>query len=165
MSAVEIRKVASKKDLQAFIELHYELYKGNPYDAPNLYSDEVHTLSKDKNAAFEFCEAEYFLAYKDGKLVGRVAAIVNHRYNEQWERPAVRFGWLDLIDDIEVLRALLGAVEDYGRSKGMKEIIGPLGFTDMDPEGMLTYGFDQLGTMATSYNYEYYLAVAADLGH
>ena len=156
MSAVEIRKVTSKKDLQAFIELHYELYKDNPYDAPNLYSDELHTFSKDKNAAFEFCEAEYFLAYKDGKLVGRVAAIVNHRYNEQWERPVVRFGWLDLIDDIEVLRALLGAVEDYGRSKGLKEIIGPLGFTDMDPEGMLTYGFDQLGTMATSYNYEYY---------
>ena len=156
MSSVEIRRVADKKDLKAFIEFHYELYEGNPYDAPNLYSDEVHTFSKDKNSAFEFCEAEYFLAYKDGKLVGRVAAIINHRYNEQWERPAVRFGWLDLIDDIEVLRALLGAVEDYGRSKGMKEIIGPLGFTDMDPEGMLTYGFDQLGTMATSYNYEYY---------
>ena len=156
MSSVEIRRVADKKDLKAFIEFHYELYEGNPYDAPNLYSDEVHTFSKDKNSAFEFCEAEYFLAYKDGKLVGRVAAIINHRYNKQWERPAVRFGWLDLIDDIEVLRALLGAVEDYGRSKGMKEIIGPLGFTDMDPEGMLTYGFDQLGTMATSYNYEYY---------
>jgi hypothetical protein len=156
MSSVEIRRVADKKDLKAFIELHYELYEGNPYDAPNLYSDEVHTFSKDKNSAFEFCEAEYFLAYKDGKLVGRVAAIINHRYNKQWERAAVRFGWLDLIDDIEVLRALLGAVEDYGRSKGMKEIIGPLGFTDMDPEGMLTYGFDQLGTMATIYNYEYY---------
>ncbi len=156
MSSVEIKKVTDKKALKAFIEFHYELYKGNPYDAPNLYSDEVHTLSKDKNAAFEFCEAEYFLAYKDGRLVGRVAAIINHRYNNQWERPAVRFGWLDLIDDAEVLRALLDAVENYGREKGMKEIIGPLGFTDMDPEGMLTYGFDQLGTMATSYNYEYY---------
>lgn len=156
MSSVIIKKVTDKKSLKAFIELHYDLYEGNPYDAPNLYSDEVHTLSKDKNSAFEFCEAEYFLAYKDDKLVGRVAAIINHRYNKQWERLAVRFGWLDLINDVEVLRALLGAVEDYGRSKGMKEIIGPLGFTDMDPEGMLTYGFDQLGTMATSYNYEYY---------
>ena len=150
MSSVEIRKVTDKKGLKTFIEFHYELYKGNQYDAPNLYSDEVHTLSKDKNAAFEFCEGEYFLAYKDNRLVGRVAAI------KQWERPAVRFGWLDLIDDAEVLRALLNAVENYGREKGMKEIIGPLGFTDMDPEGMLTYGFDQLGTMATGYNYEYY---------
>ena len=156
MSSVEIRKVTDKKGLKAFIELHYELYKGSPYDAPNLYSDELNTLSKDKNAAFEFCEAEYYLAYKDGRLVGRVAAIVNHRYNDQWQRPAVRFGWLDLIDDIEVLRALLKAVEDFGRSKGMKEIIGPLGFTDMDPEGMLIRGFEELGTMATIYNHPYY---------
>ena len=156
MASVEIKRVTDKKGLKAFIELHYELYKGNEYDAPNLYSDELRTLSKETNAAFEFCEAEYFLAYKDGRLVGRVAAIVNHRYNEQWQRKAVRFGWIDLIDDLEVMQALLGAVEDYGRQKGMTEIIGPLGFTDMDPEGMLIHGFDQLGTMATIYNYEYY---------
>lgn len=132
------------------------MYRGNEYDAPNLHSDEVNTLSKDKNSAFEFCEAEYFLAYRDGKVVGRVAAIINRRYNEQWQRPVVRFGWIDFIDDIEVSRALLKAVEDYGREKGMKEIIGPLGFTDMDPEGMLISGFDQLNTMATLYNLEYY---------
>ena len=156
MASVEIKKVTNKKDLKAFIELHYELYKGNEYDAPNLYSDELHTLSKETNAAFEFCEAEYYLAYKDGKLVGRVAAIINHRYNDQWQRKAVRFGWIDLINDADVMRALLGAVENYGREKGMTEIIGPLGFTDMDPEGMLIRGFDQLGTMATIYNYEYY---------
>ncbi len=156
MASVDIKKVETKKDLKAFIELHYELYKGNKFDAPNLYSDELHTLSKDQNAAFEFCEAEYYMAYRDGRLVGRVAAIINHRYNEQWQRKAVRFGWIDLVDDAEVMRALLGAVEDYGRQKGMTEIIGPLGFTDMDPEGMLIRGFDQLGTMATIYNYEYY---------
>ena len=156
MASVDIKKVETKKDLKAFIELHYELYKGNKFDAPNLYSDELHTLSKDQNAAFEFCEAEYYMAYRDGRLVGRVAAIINHRYNEQWQRKAVRFGWIDLVDDAEVMRALLGAVEDYGRRKGMTEIIGPLGFTDMDPEGMLIRGFDQLGTMATIYNYEYY---------
>ena len=154
--AVEIRRVTDRKGLDAFIDFHYDLYEGNPYDAPNLYSDEINTLSKDKNPAFEFCEAEYFLAYKDDCLVGRVAAIVNHRYNDQWQRPAVRFGWLDLIDDAEVLRALLAAVEDYGRQKGMKEVIGPLGFTDMDPEGMLISGFEELGTMATIYNYDYY---------
>lgn len=154
--SVEIKKVSSKKDLDDFIQLHYDLYRGNKYDAPNLYSDEIETLSKDKNSAFEFCEAEYFLAYKDGKLVGRVAGIINRRYNEQWNRPCVRFGWIDFIDDKEVSAALLKAVEDWGREKGMKEIIGPLGFTDMDPEGMLTKGFEELGTMATIYNYPYY---------
>ena len=156
MASIEIRRVTDKQGLEAFIQLHYDLYKGNQYDAPNLYSDEKNTLSRDKNPAFEFCDAEYFLAYKDGKLVGRVAAIINHRYNKQWNRPAVRFGWFDFIDDVEVSRALLKAVEDYGREHGMNEIIGPLGFTDMDPEGMLTKGFEELGTMATLYNYEYY---------
>ncbi len=154
--AIEIKKVVSRKELDQFIQLHYDLYKNCPYDAPNLYSDEVRTLSKDKNAAFHFCDADYFLAYKDGQVVGRVAAIINRRYNEQWQRPCVRFGWLDLIDDEEVLRALLTTVENYGREHGMKEIIGPLGFTDMDPEGMLTKGFEELGTMATGYNHAYY---------
>lgn len=156
MSSIVIKRVESKKDLKSFIEFHYDLYKDNEYDVPNLYSDDVNTLSKDKNAAFEFCEAEYYLAYKDGKVAGRVAAIINHRANEKWERKSVRFGWIDFIDDMDVSRALLEAVGEYGRSKGMTEIIGPLGFTDFDPEGMLTWGFDQLGTMATIYNYPYY---------
>ncbi len=155
-SSVEIRKVTDKKSLGTFIDFHYDLYEGNQYDAPNLYSDEMHTLSKDKNAAFEFCEAEYFLAYKEGKVVGRVAAIINHRANEAWNRKSVRFGWIDFIDDINVSTALLGAVADWGRQKGMNEIVGPLGFTDMDPEGMLMQGFDQLGTMSSIYNYPYY---------
>lgn len=156
MAAIEIRKVESRYDLKTFIEFHYDLYKGNAYDVPNLYTDEVNTLRKDKNAAFEFCEAEYFMAFRDGRMVGRVAAIINHRANEKWQRKSVRFGWIDFIDDIEVSAALLKAVEDYGRSKGMTEVVGPLGFTDMDPEGMLTWGFDQLGTMPTIYNYAYY---------
>ena len=156
MSAIEIRKVESRSDLRTFIEFHYDLYEGNEYDAPNLYTDEVNTLRKDKNAAFDFCEAEYFIAYKDGKVAGRVAAIINNRANEKWQRKAVRFGWIDFVDDIEVSKALFKAVEDYGRSMGMTEMIGPLGFTDMDPEGMLTNGFDQLGTQATIYNYPYY---------
>ena len=156
MSSIQIKRVETKKDLKQFIEFHYDLYKGNPYDVPNLYSDEVNTLSKNKNAAFDFCEAEYFLALKEGKIVGRVAAIINHKANEKWKKKDVRFGWIDFIDDIEVSRALFEAVEDYGRKKGMNDIVGPLGFTDMDPEGMLTWGFDKLGTMATIYNYEYY---------
>ena len=159
MSKIEIKRVSDKRGLETFIQFHYDLYRGDPYDAPNLHSDEVQTLSpyiKEKNAAFEFCEAQYFLAYRDGELVGRVAGIINRRYNEQWQRLAVRFGWIDFVDDVEVSRALLKAVEDWGRERGMKVIIGPLGFTDMDPEGMLTHGFDQLGTMATLYNYPYY---------
>ena len=156
MSSIQIKRVETKKDLKQFIEFHYDLYKGSPYDVPNLYSDEVNTLSKNKNAAFDFCEAEYFLALKEGKIVGRVAAIINHKANEKWKKKDVRFGWIDFIDDIEVSRALFEAVEDYGRKKGMNDIVGPLGFTDMDPEGMLTWGFDKLGTMATIYNYEYY---------
>lgn len=156
MSAIEIKKVESRRDLCKFIDFHNELYKGNPYHVPNLYFDEMNTFRKDKNAAFDFCEAEYFMAYRDGKVVGRVAAIINHSANKKWERESVRFGWIDFVDDIEVSKALLKAVEDYGKSKGMKDIVGPLGFTDMDPEGMLLYGYDQLGTQATAYNYPYY---------
>lgn len=156
MSAIEIKKVESRRDLCKFIDFHNELYKGNPYHVPNLYFDEMNTFRKDKNAAFDFCEAEYFMAYRDGKVVGRVAAIINHSANKKWERESVRFGWIDFVDDIEVSKALLKAVEDYGKSKGMKEIVGPLGFTDMDPEGMLLYGYDHLGTQATAYNYPYY---------
>ncbi len=156
MATIEIRKVETKKELARFIDVHYDLYKGNKYDAPNLFLDEMNTLSKDRNATFEFCEADYFIAYKDGNAVGRVAAIINNRANERWERKDVRFGWIDFIDDIEVSKALLKTVEDWGRERGMTQIVGPLGFTDMDPEGMLTYGFDQLGTMTTPYNYPYY---------
>ena len=156
MSLIEIKKVENTKDLKTFIDFHYDLYEGNEYDVPNLFSDEMNTLSKDKNAAFEFCEAEYYLAYKDGKLAGRVAAIINHKANSKWGKKSVRFGWIDFIDDREVSKALLDAVEKYGREKGMEDVVGPLGFTDMDPEGMLVWGFDQLGTMPTIYNYAYY---------
>ena len=156
MSLIEIKKVESKKDLKTFIDFHYDLYEGNEYDVPNLFSDEMNTLRQDKNAAFEFCEAEYYLAYKDGKLAGRVAAIINHKANNKWGKKSVRFGWIDFIDDREVSKALLDAVEKYGKEKGMEDVVGPLGFTDMDPEGMLVWGFDQLGTMPTIYNYAYY---------
>lgn len=157
MSTIKIKKVETRKDLERFIDFHYDLYKDNEYDVPTLFSDDLNTLSKDKNAAFEFSEAEYFMAFDGrGRMVGRVAAIINHRANKRWGRKCVRFGWIDFIDDIYVSKALFDAVEKYGKSKGMEEMIGPLGFTDLDPEGMLTMGFDQLGTMATIYNYPYY---------
>ena len=154
--SVEIRKVATKRDLKTFIRFNYELYKDNPYSVPDLYEDMLSTFSKEKNPAFDFCEAEYFLAYRDGKVVGRVAAIINRRANETWGKQAVRFGWIDFIDDFEVSSALIGAVEQWGSERGMEEIEGPLGFTDMDPEGMLIEGFDKLSTIATIYNFPYY---------
>ena len=123
---------------------------------PFLYSDEMATLRSDKNPSFECCEAKYFLAFKDGKVVGRVAAIINRRANERWNCHQVRFGWFDFIDDFEVSTALLKAVEDWGREKGMTEMAGPLGFIDTDREGMLVEGFDQLSTMYINYNYPYY---------
>lgn len=154
--SVVIKKVSTKSDLKKFIRFNYEFYKDNPYAVPDLYMDMVDTFSREKNAAFEFCEADYFLAYRDGKIVGRVAAIINHRANETWQRQVVRFGWIDFVDDAEVSDALIDAVKAWGRERGMKEIEGPLGFTDMDAEGMLIEGFDQLSTMATIYNYPYY---------
>jgi hypothetical protein len=154
--SVVIKKVSTKSDLKKFIRFNYEFYKDNPYSVPDLYSDMVDTLSRDKNAAFEFCEADYFLAYRDGEIVGRVAAIINHRANETWQKKIVRFGWIDFVDDAEVSDALIDTVKAWGRERGMQEIEGPLGFTDMDSEGMLIEGFDQLSTMATIYNYPYY---------
>ena len=154
--AILIKNVSNKKDLKRFIRFNYELYKNNPYSVPDLYDDMVGTFSTEKNAAFEFCEADYFLAYKDDKLVGRVSAIINRRANETWNKKEVRFGWIDFVDDPEVSKALLDTVEAWGKERGMEAIVGPLGFTDMDAEGMLVEGFDQLSTMATIYNYPYY---------
>lgn len=154
--SVQIKEVTRKKDLHTFIRFNYELYKNNPYSVPDLFDDMLNTFNRKKNAAFEFCEAAYFLAYKNNKVVGRVAAIINHRANETWQKKTVRFGWIDFIDDEEVSAALLQTVSDWGKAKGMNEIVGPLGFTDMDAEGMLIEGFDQLSTMATIYNYPYY---------
>ena len=154
--SVTIKKVSSAAELKKFIRFNYELYKENPFSVPDLYDDMLNTFSRDKNAAFEFCEADYFLAYKDGKLVGRIAAILNKRANETWNKKEVRFGWVDFVNDMEVSDALFKAVEAWGKERGMTDMVGPLGFTDFDAEGMLVEGFEQLGTMATIYNFPYY---------
>jgi GNAT superfamily N-acetyltransferase len=153
---VEIREVKSRSELKQFIQFYYDLYRGCDCAVPFLYFDEMATLRSDKNPSFECCEAQYFLAYKDGKIVGRVAAIINRRANERWNCHQVRFGWFDFIDDLEVSTALLKAVEDWGRERGMVEMVGPLGFIDTDREGMLVEGFDQLASMYVNYNYPYY---------
>lgn len=155
MSKISIKKVESKSEMTKFIRFNYELYKDNKYSVPDLYEDMVTTFSK-KNAAMDFCDAVYFLAYKGDKIVGRIAGIINNKANKTWNINAVRFGYIDFIDDIEVSTALLAAVETWGKEHGMTEIQGPLGFTDMDAEGMLIEGFDELSTNATIYNYPYY---------
>lgn len=154
--AVEIKVVETKEDLKKFVLFGNELYKNKPYHIPVLVKDELETLDKDINPAFEFCEAVYYLAYKNGRIVGRIAGIINHRANEAWNQTHARFGFVDFINDNEVVDALFDTVAKWAKSKGMDMLHGPMGFTDMDKEGMLVEGFDRLGTMITIYNYAYY---------
>ena len=154
--AIEIRKIDTKCGLKKFVKWGIDLYKGNECFVPPLVMDDVNTLDPKNNPAFDFCESIYFMAYDNGKPVGRIAGIINNVVNEKTGKKTLRFGWVDFIDDTRVSEALFRAVEVWGRSKGMEEIVGPLGFSDMDPEGMLVEGFDQEGTMATIYNYPYY---------
>lgn len=154
--AIEIRKIDTKCGLKKFVKWGIDLYKDNDCFVPPLVMDDVNTLDPHNNPAFDFCESIYFMAYDNGKPVGRIAGIINNVVNEKTGKKTLRFGWVDFIDDPRVSEALFRAVEVWGRSKGMEEIVGPLGFSDMDPEGMLVEGFDQEGTMATIYNYPYY---------
>ena len=154
--AVQIKTVTTKSELKTFVRFANKMYKGNKYYVPSMPMDDLETFDRNKNAAFEFSEAEFYLAYKDGKPVGRVAAIVNNKANQAWNVKQVRFGWFDFIDDLEVSKALLDAVIAFGKSKGMNQIAGPLGFTDFDPEGMLVDGFDRICTMALFHNHPYY---------
>lgn len=154
--SVEIKKVSSKKDLKIFVRFANRMYKGNPYYVPSMPFDDMGTFDPKENGAYDFSEAELYLAYKEGKLVGRVAAIINTKANKAWNVQQVRFGWIDFIDDMEVSSALLDAVTKFGKSRGMTQVVGPLGFTDFDPEGMLVEGYDRISTMALIYNHPYY---------
>lgn len=154
--SIQIQKVTTKDELKQFIRFNYELYKDCEYAVPDLLEDMLATFNPEKNAAYEFCEAELFLAFRDGKLVGRVACLINHKANATWQCKNARFGWIDFVDDLEVSGALLRHAEEWGKKRGCDKMIGPMGFTDLDPEGMLIEGFDQLSTMATIYNYPYY---------
>jgi len=153
---IEIKQVTNKKELKDFVKFNIELYKENPYSVPELIQGEMSTLDSTKNPAFEVCDVILFLAYKDGKIVGRIAGIINRPSNEIWKQKYARFGFVDFIDDVEVVDALFKAVSDWAKGKGMEALQGPLGFTDMDNEGMLVEGFDQMSTMATIYNFPYY---------
>lgn len=163
--SIQVKAITSPKDFRTFAKFANKLYKGNKYYVPTMPGDDLAVFDRKKNAAYEFCDAEFFLAYKDGKVVGRVAAIINTKANKKWKVNQVRFGWIDFIDDIEVSSALLEAVSVWGKQRGMTSIAGPLGFTDFDPEGMLVEGFDRLGTMAMIYNHEYYHKHLEKLGY
>lgn len=162
--AIKIVEVKTKEQLKEFVKFNIDLYKGNPYHVPGLISDEIMTLSKEQNPAFEFCEAKYFMAFENGVPVGRIAGIINHKANKIWNHQSIRFSFVDFIDDHNVSTALFKAVENWGKGKGMNIMQGPLGFTDLDHEGLLVFGFDQLGTMATAYSYPYYAKHIEKLG-
>ncbi|MDE7452026.1 MAG: N-acetyltransferase [Paramuribaculum sp.] len=164
--SIEIRTVKpTKKELRKFFEFGISLYEGNDCYVPPLVFDEIETLIPEKNPAFEYCDATSFMAYKDGKPAGRITAIINRKVNERTGRKEGRFSYVEFIDDKEVVDALFEAAENWCREHGATEIIGPMGFTDMDHEGMLIEGFDELGTMATIYNYPYYPEHLERLGY
>lgn len=156
MGEIIIKRVKTKQDFEHFIQLYYDLYKGSKFAVPYLRKDEGYWLDKHDNPALHFCEAAYFLAIEDGLVIGRVAAIVNHRFNKIYNKQQVRFGWFDVVDNIIATKLLLKAVEDFGRERGMTEMIGPMGYTDKDRQGMLVEGFNHLGKQFTNYNYAYY---------
>ncbi len=161
---ISVIPVKTARELRLFARFNVQLYRNDPYAVPDLIRDTINSFKPSKNSALEFCQAQTFIAVMDGKVVGRVAAIINHKANEAWKVRTVRFGWIDFIDDISVSKALLDAVADWGRERGMDRLEGPFGFTDFDPEGMLTEGFDIMGTMATIYNYPYYPKHMEQLG-
>lgn len=161
---VEIREVLTKKELWSWVRFPNKLYKDNEYFVPFLERDEFETFSADKNPAYAFCETKLFLAYKEGKIAGRIAGLINYAYNSKWDKNAIRFTRFDFIDDYEVSQALFDAVVTWGKEKNYTEIMGPIGFTDIDHEGMLVEGFDKLNMSITFYNHPYYLIHMERLG-
>jgi GNAT superfamily N-acetyltransferase len=162
---VEIKEVSNLRELKTFIKFPFHLYKSNSYWVPPLINDEMDSLRRDKNPAFEYCRARYWLAYKNGRVAGRIAGIINRHHIEKWGQPYMRFGWIDFVDDMEVSSTLIGAIEGWARDEGLKAVHGPLGFSGMDHAGMLVEGFQELATNATIYNYPYYPEHLSSLGY
>jgi len=154
--SIEVKVVETRKDLKQFVKMPFALYKGHPLWVPQLIRDEIETFTPGKNPAYEYAETKLFIAFKDGKPVGRIAGILNHAANKKYNAKNLRFGWFDTIDNYDVASALFHAAEQWGKEKGMETLTGPHGFTDLDPEGMLVEGFDQLPTISVYYNYPYY---------
>ncbi|MBQ6815875.1 MAG: N-acetyltransferase [Clostridia bacterium] len=161
---IELKEVLTKKDLWAWVRFPNKLYKDNEFFVPFLENDEFETFSQNKNPAYAYCETRLFLAYKDGEVAGRIAGLINNAYNQKWNKNAIRFTRFDFIDDYEVSKALFDAVVNWGKQKNYTEIMGPIGFHDIDHEGMLVEGFDKLNMSITFYNHPYYLTHMEKLG-
>lgn len=155
--ALEIREITTRKELKQFIEFTNTLYRECEYYCPPLFFDEMNCFDKEKNPALEVCDYKLWMAYRDGKAVGRIAGVVNYKANEKWGYKNARFGWFDFIDDLEVSKALLDKVAEWGKEKGMTAINGPVGFTDFDHQGLLLEGYEYLAPMASLYNFPYYV--------
>lgn len=161
---IEIKEVKTKKDLKLFAEYPVKLYKDCPYYVPSLRSDEYDTFNPKKNFSLRESKLKGFLCYKDGELVGRIAGLINYTHNKLSGQKYIRFSRFECIDDMEVFKALLGAVENFGRENGMEIMHGPWGFNDTDREGMLTYGFEERSTYATNYYFPYFYQNMEKLG-
>jgi hypothetical protein len=164
MNKIEIRQVQTNTDLKTFVYFPFQLYADNAFWVPPLKADEIRTLRKDKNPVFEYCEAEYWIAFHDNKPVGRIAGIINHHEVERWNMRVARFGWIDFIDDLDVSRLLIETVKNWSKSRGMLILQGPMGFCNMDSEGMLIEGFDEMSSLSAIYNYPYYVDHMQRLG-
>ncbi len=161
---ITIKEAITKKEMTDFVKFSFTLYKDNPYWVPPIISEELESFDRTKNPAFQSAEATFYLAYKDGEIVGKVAAIINWDEVNNQKKKKVRFGWFDVIDDIEVTKALLEKVYELGRKNGLEYAEGPIGFSNLDKVGVLTYGFDQISTMITWYNHPYYMDHFEKLG-
>ncbi|MDZ7794975.1 MAG: hypothetical protein U5P10_15170 [Spirochaetia bacterium] len=162
---VKLKEVVSRRDLKTFVKFPYSLYRDNPYWVPPLFFDEINTLSKHKNPSFEHCEARYWLAYEDGQVLGRIAAIRNDKFIAKWKQKYLRFGWFDTVNRQDVVQALFEAVETWAGEQGLEAVHGPLGFTDFDKEGLLVEGFKERGTLPMIYNHAYYPTLIEQLGY
>ena len=157
MEKIEIREIKTSCGLRKFIQFANDLYADCPYYCPPLLFDELNCFNPKRNPALEVCEYQLWMAFRDGKAVGRIAGIINRKANEKWGYKRVRFGWFDFIDDLEVSKALLDTVVAWGKEHGMTELNGPVGFTDFDHEGLMLEGYEYLAPMASLYNYPYYV--------
>lgn len=162
--SIQIKEVLTKRDLKKWVDFPNKMYKKVQSYVPFLMNDEISTFTKTKNPAYDFCETKLFLAYKENKIVGRIAGLINHAANKKWNTKAIRYTRFDFIDDYEVSSALFNKVVEWGKENGLTEIMGPIGFTDMDHEGMLVEGFDELNMSITFYNFPYYLNHMEKLG-
>ena len=162
--ALQIKEVLTKKDLLRWVRFPNELYRDNEFFVPFLENDEVDTFTKEKNPSYEFCETKLFLALRDGKVVGRIAGLINHAYNQKWGANAIRYTRFDFVDDYEVSQMLFDKVVEWGKERGFSEVTGPMGFNDTDHQGMLIEGFDQLNMSLTFYNHPYYMKHMERLG-